>query len=173
MFNRNKYPNNHEEKKSFWKRGGKNDPEVFNEVYAGPGYFNDGDEEPEDAPEEVIEEEPDDIEEAGGNGVGGDEENREGSSPDSEGFDPYGPVPPPQDSRMFMTVYGGPEFFNGGPSIGAWGPPIQPAEKKDVVKEEGCLYCPSCGVKVLADQKFCSECGTVLHFQDPGRSATL
>ena len=59
-------------------------------------------------------------------------------------------MPPPP---MMMTVYAGPDFWNGG----AFRAPGAPAQESKVGN-----YCPECGFPVKENDNYCTECGAKL-----------
>ena len=61
---------------------------------------------------------------------------------------------------MFMMVYAGPEFYNGGNTPGAFVDPdtLRENDKKDVGPAK--LKCVSCGAPLREEYRFCPECGT-------------
>ena len=151
MADKKTYPDN--KKRPFWQRK-KEDPAEFEEVYAGPDFFEGrgkptGD--PEDAPEpsmieavyagpEFFEREPEepDLPEQEPPSAPAPEEDREGPPP-----------PPPM-----MCVYAGPDYFSGKKPVGVFVPVTPRDEKKKT--------CPSCGTPAEKNAKFCTECGTKL-----------
>ena len=151
MADKKTYPDN--KKRPFWQRK-KEDPAEFEEVYAGPDFFEGkrrptGD--PEDAPEppmieavyagpEFFEREPEepDLPEQEPPSAPAPEEDRE-----------FPPPPPPM-----MCVYAGPDYFSGKKPIGVF----VPATPRDENKKT----CPSCGTPAEKNAKFCTECGTKL-----------
>lgn len=151
MADKKTYPDN--KKRPFWQRK-KEDPAEFEEVYAGPDFFEGrgkptGD--PEDAPEpsmieavydgpEFFEREPEepDLPEQEPPSAPAPEEDREGPPP-----------PPPM-----MCVYAGPDYFSGKKPVGVF-VPVTP-------RDENKKTCPSCGTPAEKNAKFCTECGTKL-----------
>lgn len=73
-------------------------------------------------------------------------ENNDGAEKEKETKKPF--VPP---SPMMMTVYAGPDYWNGG----AYAPrPVPAQEPKQIGK-----YCAECGFPLKDTDKYCTECG--------------
>ena len=182
MFFRRKYPNN-KNKKHIGKvyagppvhESDDADNGQFEEVYAGPEFFEDpepGVENTETVPEDMSESvtsaektaEVTDGEDAGA-----------GSEPDSrEDIRPY------NDMSMFMAVYAGPQYFSDiKDQRGVYIPPEQMAEMMNKPfsgsgtngnsdgtdngidgADKSVKCCHECGTPLKENAKFCHECGT-------------
>lgn len=150
MADKKTYPDN--KKRPFWQRK-KEDPAEFEEVYAGPDFFEGrgkptGD--PEDAPEpsmieavydgpEFFEREPEEPDLP---------EQEPPSAPSPEEGREVPPPPPPM-----MCVYAGPDYFAGRRT-----PSPAPAANQDGKKR----YCPDCGTPAEKGDNFCRACGAGL-----------
>lgn len=141
------------------------DRKVMEEVYAGPGYFGPGTEEPD--PEEL--EDAENVEEL----------TKLDGAEGAECSPVFGQIPPERipDPREFMCVYAGPEYFNRGSSEGVAGVAVKtrPCDKCGEEYPDGNLQCPVCGARrvfedgtvgcltcgahIRPDAKFCGECG--------------
>lgn len=151
MADKKTYPDN--KKRPFWQRK-KEDPAEFEEVYAGPDFFEGrgkptGD--PEDAPEppmiEAVYDGPEFFE-------------REPEEPDLPEQEPPSAPAPEEDREVppppppMMCVYAGPDYFSGKKPVGVF-VPVTP-------RDENKKTCPSCGTPAEKNAKFCTECGTKL-----------
>ena len=153
MADKKTYPDN--KKRPFWQRK-KEDPAEFEEVYAGPDFFEGrgkptGD--PEDAPE------PSMIEAVYAGPEFFEREPEEPDLPEQEPPSAPAPeedrvVPPPPPPPPMMCVYAGPDYFSGKKPVGVF-VPVTP-------RDENKKTCPSCGTPAEKNAKFCTECGTKL-----------
>lgn len=66
----------------------------------------------------------------------------------------------PRLLNQTMTVYGGPDFFNGKQSSGfaAAMPPVK-SDSSQKNTDMNAKFCAECGSKLLENAKFCTECG--------------
>ena len=84
------------------------------------------------------------------------------NKPDEDKTEEPKPPFPPYSSQMMMTVYAGPDYWNGGQKApaGAFRIPSDEQKTKEKLPSESGLYCSNCGMPLPADAIFCSECGT-------------
>ena len=163
----------------YYENNGKDDP-VCEDVYAGPEFFERDPEEIEDAVEEEAELPPEEADTGDS-----DPEPEEDKAEEPEKTEPKigkddmtmmqgvyaGPAVypnsinnPQQDPRMFMTVYAGPDYWNGPNSSqnGQFIPPqpVQPSQPVDKPLNSGEMKCECCGNVIDPNAPFCKECGT-------------